>query len=243
MKKNKFKKITKLLNYFFRQVVNPVIDLWIFRNKDIESVFTTIYRTNRWGDLESVSGSGSTIRYTESIRKELPLIIDKYAINSILDAPCGDFNWMKNVLENTGVNYIGGDIAKPLIERNKLLYSNFGTFIHMDITKDDLPKVDLMIVRDCLFHLSEENVKLFLLNFVKSDIRYLLTTTHINHNDEFANSNIKNGDFRLLDLYSKPYSITTKVIYKFNDFIYPEPPREMILITRDMLNDSLMSSQ
>lgn len=229
--------MTKLLNYLIRKVVNHVIDLWIFRNKKIESVFTTIYRTNRWGDLESVSGSGSTIRYTESIRAELPLIIDKYAISSILDAPCGDFNWMKNVLENTKVNYIGGDIAKPLILRNKLLYSNFGTFIHMDITKDDLPKVDLMIVRDCLFHLSEQNIMSFFINFKKTNIKYLLTTTHINDDFEFLNSDIKDGDFRLLDLHAEPYGLPKNVLYAFNDYIDPFPPRKMILIERDEIPD------
>ena len=35
-------KLTKILYYFLRKVVDPVIDFWAFRKKNLESVFTTI---------------------------------------------------------------------------------------------------------------------------------------------------------------------------------------------------------
>ena len=61
-------------------------------NKDI---FTHIYKNNKWGDKYSFSGSGSNLNQTKIILENLPRIINKYEIKSILDLPCGDFYWMK----------------------------------------------------------------------------------------------------------------------------------------------------
>jgi hypothetical protein len=85
-------------------------------------VFTNIYKFNQWGSHESKSGPGSTLKATAVIRKQLPLIIEKYAIQSMLDVPCGDYNWMKTV-EKT-CSYIGGDIVMEVIENNQKLYAS-----------------------------------------------------------------------------------------------------------------------
>ena len=72
--------------------------------------FTLIYERNAWGSKESASGSGSTLVMTESIRTSLPIIFNKYGIESMLDVPCGDFNWMSKV-DIQDVIYVGGDIV------------------------------------------------------------------------------------------------------------------------------------
>jgi hypothetical protein len=41
----------------------------------------------------------------------------------MLDAPCGDFNWMKEV-DLSAVHYTGGDIVEPLVNSNHLLSDN-----------------------------------------------------------------------------------------------------------------------
>jgi hypothetical protein len=45
-----------------------------FRNK--EELFTSYYRNNLWKCNETISGAGSTIKYTENIRKEIPKLIN-----------------------------------------------------------------------------------------------------------------------------------------------------------------------
>jgi hypothetical protein len=112
-------------------------------------VFTDIYNSNQWGSKESKSGPGSTFEATAVIREQLPLIIEKYAIQSMLDVPCGDYNWMKAVKKTC--NYIGGDIVAEAIENNQKLYASEKVqFKQIDITKDTLPTVDLIFCRDCL---------------------------------------------------------------------------------------------
>ena len=70
---------------------------------------------------ESLSGDGSGMTQTKIIRKTIPLIIKKYKIQTIFDAACGDFYWMKFIINNK-IQYIGTDIVKKLIELNKKKY-------------------------------------------------------------------------------------------------------------------------
>ena len=106
LKKNEF-----IFN-IFRQIYGfySYLNLKYFSgsNKDI---FTNIYFKNKWGDNNSFSGSGSNLEQTSVILDELPKIIRKYKISSILDLPCGDFYWMKE-FDFKEINYIGSDIVK-----------------------------------------------------------------------------------------------------------------------------------
>jgi FMN-dependent NADH-azoreductase len=66
-----------------------------------------------------------------------------------------------------GMLYVGADIVDELIQSNKRKYPKH-YFRVLDITQDELPKVDLMMVRDCLVHLSDADVKKALTNIKRS---------------------------------------------------------------------------
>jgi len=203
--------------------------------KNIEDRFTEIYKRNYWGSKESFSGSGSTISYTRNLREKLPELFKALSVKTLFDAPCGDFNWMRHVLKENNLEYIGGDIVLPLIESHNSKYKNSKTkFIHIDLTKEKLPDADLMICRDCLFHLSFQDTKLVMQNFIDSKIPYLLTTTHINNKD-FENSDITTGDYRPIDLFSAPYYFPLDVLFRIEDWKEPEPKREMCLWTKEQV--------
>ena len=143
-----------------------------------EDVFEKIYDSNFWGSDESKSGPGSQIESTESVRESLPKLFEKYNIKSVLDAPCGDYNWMKTV-EKNGIKYIGGDIVPKIVRANNKNYKDENTsFKVIDITSDEIPQVDLIICRDCLQHLSQKNAKKALKNFKESGSKYLLVTNY-----------------------------------------------------------------
>ncbi len=65
-----------------------------------------------------MSGIGSDNSQTETVVNELPKIFEKYIIESMLDIPCGDFNWMRKVNLN-GINYVGADIVADLVVANQ----------------------------------------------------------------------------------------------------------------------------
>ena len=74
-----------------------------------------------------------------------------------------------------------------------------------------------MICRDCIFHFSYNDTYLFFKNFVSSNIKYLLITSHLNEEYTFKNKDIVTGDFRLLDIFSEPFNFEKKYIYTFDD--------------------------
>lgn len=136
--------------------------------------FTHAFDANVWQDGESVSGPGSTLTYTESLRATLPAMIRALGCTSMVDAPCGDFNWMKTV-DLSGIAYTGADIVPSMIEGLQQAYPQH-SFKCIDITRDPLPTADFVMIRDVLFHLSNADVVRVLQNFVNSGSRYLATS-------------------------------------------------------------------
>lgn len=168
----------------------------------VSKVFINIFEMNKWASKESVSGTGSEVGVTGLLRESLPTLLKEYGIKSMLDLPCGDFNWMKEV-DLTGIDYIGADIVPKLIENTKTNHPDV-KFEVMDLITSDLPKVDLIMVRDCLVHLTNENVMKALNNVKKSGSKYLLTTSFI---DKDNPKDIQNGQWRAINLIKTPFSV------------------------------------
>ena len=166
----------------------------MLRLDNMSEKFTEIYKNNFWSSKESSSGKGSEISYTQPLRSWLIKHIPKYKVKKFVDAPCGDFNWMKNVLLKLNINYVGLDIVESIIKRNTLIYGNKNIkFQITNICEDEIPCCDLFMVRDCLFHLSYDDIEKFLKNLERTDYKYLLTTTHL-VDKNFRNKNIASGD-------------------------------------------------
>ena len=190
-------------------------------SKDRKLIFSEIYKTNLWNDPESRSGYGSTLAATQGIRTHLPLLLAQLNLKNIIDAPCGDFNWMKLVPLSPGMHYAGIDIVPDLIADNTKKYATAQhRFLLADLTTDPLPQGDIVICRDCLFHLSYKEIFMFLKNFLASGTPFLLTTTIKNEND-FQNTDIMAGQFRWIDLFAPPFSFPRDVAYRFDDFFRP----------------------
>lgn len=190
-------------------ITTPLLAAWHrwkykkWQNKPVKDVFEAIYAQNHWNSTESVSGSGSELAQTEKVRAALPQLFQDYQIQTVADIPCGDFNWMKNVDLSVLQHYIGGDIVAPLIQHNKNIYTTKKiTFEIIDLTKDSLPEVDLLIVRDCWVHLSFEHIKKCMQNIQKSKITYLLATTFP---QQKYNTDIVTGSWRPINLLEKPF--------------------------------------
>lgn len=167
-------------------------------------LFTHIYETKGWGNHESVSGPGSTLEQTREIRARIPDILNRLGIKSLLDLPCGDFHWMSKV-EFNGVHYYGADIVPAMIQCNIGKYgSDDRTFYVIDLLKDPLPKVDLILCRDCLIHFSNAEILQALSNIRTSGCKWLLTTSFVTR---MENKDIITGDSRPLNLAKPPFNL------------------------------------
>jgi len=211
----------------------------LFKFLPKESVFTSIWRNNYWGNAESLSGPGSTLVQTEGLRKKIPEILREYEVKTIFDAPCGDLNWMSSLLEDASFKYIGGDIVKDIVDKNDL---NFGKdnidFIQFDITADPFPEADLWLCRAALYHLSNSDIVLSLERFLESNVKYILTSNCIT-DDEHVNKDIVTGDYRALNLMLAPFNFPTEVLWEVDDYVYPHPPIKICLWSRDQIVDAM----
>lgn len=208
--RNVFKKIKQILfipKIKVKRDVTPLsqdhLPSYLKEGRDLEGIFTTIFRSNVWADNESVSGPGSNLVQTQIILTEIPKLIRSLGVTTMLDVPCGDFRWMSEV-ELDGVKYIGADIVADLVERNQNKFGNENRkFIHLDLTKKVLPQVDLILCRDCLVHLSFENIQKALENIQNSGSKYLLLTTF---SDRESNYDILSGQWRPINFMKPPFS-------------------------------------
>ncbi len=191
---------------------------------EVKRAFEKIYEGRHWGDGETVSGPGSSLFATEKIRDELPRVLKRIGMQppdwSLLDIPCGDFNWMRECLSAptsvlpdgypnpdyfekyplVAMRYIGGDIVPELIDRNRNKYPD-RDFRELDLISDELPKVDVVFSRDCLVHLPYSAIKKAIKNVVSSGAKWLITT----HFPGRVNHDIPTGSWRPLDLTAEPF--------------------------------------
>jgi hypothetical protein len=180
-----------------------------WRNHSLASVFSEIYRKNLWQNSESVSGRGSTLERTDVIRYRLPLLLQELKAQTLFDAACGDFNWMRHTKIAGAINYIGADIVPDLIAQDQRFYAGQArAFLVLDITRDRIPTVDIILCRDCLNHLSFRHARDAIANFKKSGSTYLLSTTHANVEE---NRDISSGGWRPLNLQLPPFSFPQPV--------------------------------
>jgi hypothetical protein len=168
----------------------------------VEAVFARIHARNAWGDPESVSGRGSTLARTRVVRRELPRLLATLDARCLLDAPCGDYNWMRAV-DLGPVAYIGVDVVPALVERNRQRYGGAGRqFLRLDLTRDPLPAADVVLCRDCLIHLAFADAAAAIANIRRSGARHLIVTTHESVRE---NVDAPTGGFRALNLRLPPF--------------------------------------
>lgn len=121
-------------------------------------------------------GYGSKPVNTEKAQLFIQEYIDRFEIKSINDAGCGDFSWMK-MIDLDGIKYAGFDINSEMLKETRKLHPKIDFFEH-DVVNQILPKADLIICRDCLFHLPFESILKALRLFKKSDSKWLIATSH-----------------------------------------------------------------
>jgi hypothetical protein len=154
---------TLIKNHASSRVVDA-LRLLRYKHAPIRSVFTKLYY-EPVADRDSLSGSGSDLIQTAVIARELPRVVGELGIETMLDAPCGDFYWMRHVKLNL-TKYVGVDVIRELVMRNAERFGGNGKlFMCLDVTTDKLPQVDLIFSRDMTVHLSTNDAIAALRNF------------------------------------------------------------------------------
>ncbi|WP_179335630.1 class I SAM-dependent methyltransferase [Winogradskyella costae] len=154
-----------------------------------------VYDMHLWGgkEFDFYSGDGShNIKIVEPYIDSITTFL-KSQNNplTVCDLGCGDFNIGKQLTKHTK-NYIAIDIVDNLIERNKALFKEGHLeFQCLDIVKDELPKAEVVILRQVLQHLSNTEI----LKVVEKlhNYKYVILTEHIPVGNFEPNKDIISG--------------------------------------------------
>ena len=102
----------------------------------LKNKFSKVFHNNLFFGSESLSGAGSDLLQTQIISKRLPEVCKQLGIKSLLDVPCGDFNWMSRV-NLTGIRYTGADIVPQIIQQlNESFKDDSRNFKEINVVKD-----------------------------------------------------------------------------------------------------------
>lgn len=161
------------------------------------------------GAPETFCGGGSTLAATAALRTVLPPLLGRLAVVTLLDAPCGDLNWIART-DLSAVHYIGADFDPEHCAAARARDFNPPAFaprtrqiLERDLIRDTLPAAELILCRDFLQHLPTEQALAALGNLANASTRYLLVTSH----DNAVNTDIDQaGDFRPLNLFAPPFN-------------------------------------
>ena len=177
---------------------------WAYRHRPSArtELFTSIADRNHWGDPDSVSGTGSNLLQTATLRAELPKLWAELSISRLADIPCGDFHWMSTIVHHLDY-YFGGDIAPGVVAAARTRSPPHCDFAVFDLMVDRFPAVDAILARDVLVHLSNRDATTALENICRSQASYLITTTF----PDKPGKDILTGEWRPLNLSAPPFSL------------------------------------
>jgi hypothetical protein len=174
------------------------------RQRNMTDIFSQVYTNQAWvmeEGQDSLSGAGSTKAATSELVVRLSAFLREAGCRQLVDIGCGDFNWMRNV--EGDFNYLGIDVVPQLIDANNAAYANSRRrFVCMDATRSKIDPGDVAVCREVLFHLSFQDGLRLLRNIKAAGFKYVLITS-----DKYLwfNSDIRNGDFRRINLLKSPY--------------------------------------
>jgi SAM-dependent methyltransferase len=200
---------------FFSLIVTQ-FEFSVASEQSIEDAFTNIYKNKKWGCNEfgeGSSGPGSTLEMTEPYRFLLQDFLNSSNIQSVVDVGCGDWEFSR-AINWTGIDYRGYDVVKSVIQHNQERYSaaNIQFFLENALTFE-LPSADLLICKDVLQHLPNEDIHNFIQQLHK--YKYCLLTNDIFPPYTNLDRQLNRGGFGKLDLTQPPFSLNGIYVLSF----------------------------
>lgn len=143
----------------------------------------------------SWDGPGASVGCTKTLRDQLPQLLNYLGVITMLDAACGDWNWMRMV-NLSGIKYTGWDVDPGRVERCRQRVA-MGDYMGEErpavvfeqvnlLTVEQVPRFDLILCRDFLGHLTNDYICAVLDKFMASGTQWLLATTYPDSTNQFV---------------------------------------------------------
>jgi predicted SAM-dependent methyltransferase len=169
-------------------------------NSSSSDIFNTIYTTNAWGtspDSGNPFYSGRASHEESIVAPYVAALKGFFSYlgvkPSVLDIGCGDFN-VGSKLVNFCSSYVACDVVPDLVAHNALQFGGLGVeFKVLDVTSEEVPEVDVILVRQVFQYLSNADIEKALKN-ISNNCRYLIVTEQIPQGDFTPNHDKATGD-------------------------------------------------
>jgi hypothetical protein len=158
--------------------------------------FSRIYRSNSWNGVETRSGPGSGSAATGPIVRLLLELVAELAIESVVDAACGEGFWQPDL-----PGYLGLDVAPEAIVKARVIHPD-REYKVADVSVS-CPSADLILCRDAMQHLPLRDAVAVLDAIRVSGSRWLLASTYVAGH----NVRIHAGGFYEPDLEAPPFDL------------------------------------
>ncbi len=152
-----------------------------FSGKTNQETFQNIYKKSLWGKnaapFFSGPGSHDAMVVDPFVKDILSFFASLPSLPVVVDLGCGDFNVGSKLFQASKL-YIACDVVPELIEHNKENFLNKSIdFQCVDIVKDSLPAGEVVMLRQVLQHLSNQDIALVLPKLAA--FKYVIITEHI----------------------------------------------------------------
>lgn len=170
-------------------------------------IFTNVYQNKLWGGVASpenespfYSGPGSSDPqivnpYVEAVKRFFGSLPNK---QNAVDLGCGDFRVGSRIIDSFN-SYTVCDVVPELVQFNQPYWRHLPVeFRVVDLVKDEIPSGDVLILRQVLQHLSNDDISTFTKSIPRG-FNYLLVTEHLPSGNAFlANiDKVLGADIRL----------------------------------------------
>ena len=196
-----------VLGLWFKKIYTAAVESISKANlKSNREIFTNVYQNRLWGvaspenDSQFYSGPGSSDPqivdpYVDAVKRFFSRFPTK---KKAVDLGCGDFQVGSRILDSFD-SYTACDVVPELVHFNQKYWRHLPVeFLVVDLVKDEIPTGDVLILRQVLQHLSNDDISKFT-KLIPRGFSYLLVTEHLpTENDFLANRDIASGnDIRL----------------------------------------------
>lgn len=187
-----------------------------------DNKFDAIYKQQIWSGKDAsvpLSGPGSLVQSSRPVIDFINQGVENQQIGSVLDLGCGDLTYISTIdhITNGAVQYTGVDVSDYILKENENRYAWF-TGACMDITEPQVFDADLIVIKDILFHLTNDQITALFNNLAGSRFNFCIVTTMNNSSNakrkldprhSYANVNIRLAPFfrhRYLQALPRPRS-------------------------------------
>jgi len=170
--------------------------------------FSAIYENKVWGGGSGASGPDLTQPYMQMLAD----FVRNNAVTSVVDVGCGDWQFSR-VMDWSGIRYHGFDVVESVVEANKQSFARDTVTFQTMRSIDDLPIADLVVCKDVLQHLPNQDVSEYL-DYFSLYYKYAIVTNDI-FPDAYTNTDIPHGAGRALRLDQAPFNRRIAVLTRW----------------------------